>query len=252
MELPQFLDGLDLNNYEKDIILFLSSMDNADANTIYKKTKVPKGRIYSVLNSLIEKGFVDIIPTSPKKYVVDDVKEAIKNYLERKQNLLEESIREIETIEIKPKLFHLDKNAPSVYTFTGREEHLNALISLRNRAKRSLIQVAPIFVGTFASNLSLYKALNKGIKVRIITTKITTENKKNIRECLRLGAEVHILNSPDLVYFLVKDNDEFILGLEDYRNREERLSLMSRNRGLLVVLEQYFENLWEKSQKIDP
>ena len=251
MLLSQFIDGLDLNTYDKEIVLFLSSVDNADANTIYKKTKVPKGRIYSVLNGLVEKRFVDVIPTSPKKYKIDDVKEAIKNYLERKKDLIGKNINEINNIEIKPKLFNLDKNAPSVYTFTGREEHLNALISLRNRAKKRLMQVAPIFSGTFASNLSLYKALSKGTKVRVITTKITKENKKNIRECLKLGAEVRLLDSPDLVYFLVKDADEFILGLEDYRNKEERLSLISRNKGLLLVLEQYFDNLWKKSRKID-
>jgi sugar-specific transcriptional regulator TrmB len=251
MQLAQFVDGLDLNSYEKEIILFLASVDNADANIIYKKTKVPKGRIYSVLNSLIDKKFVNVIPTSPKKYKIDDIKESIKNYLEEKKNDLGRKIKESDDIEVKPKLFTLEKNAPSVYTFTGREEHLNALISLRNRAKKRLIQVAPIFIGTFASNIAMYKALNQGIKVKVITKKITKENKKNIKECLKLGAEVRFLDSPDLVYFLVKDTDEFILGLEDYRNKEERLSLISRNKGLLVVLEQYFDNLWKKSRKID-
>lgn len=250
MQLAQFVDELDLNSYDKEIILFLASVDNADANTIYKKTKVPKGRIYSILNSLIEKGFVNIIPTSPKKYKIDNVKESIKKYLEEKKTNLGKKIKEVENIEVKPKLFNLEKNAPSVYTFTGRKEHLNALISLRNRAKKRLIQVAPIFIGTFASNMAIYKALNKGIKVRVITKKITKENKKKIKECLKLGAEVRLLDSPDLVYFLVKDTDEFILGLEDFRNREERLSLISGNKGLLLVLEQYFEDLWNKSHKI--
>lgn len=251
MQLAQFVDGLDLNSYEKEIVLFLASVDNADANTIYKKTKVPKGRIYSVLNSLIDKQFVNVIPTSPKKYKIDDIKVSIKNYLETKKSDLGLKIKESEKIEVKPKLFTLEKNAPSVYTFTRREEHLNALISLRNRAKKRLIQVAPIFIGTFASNLAMYKALNKGIKVKVITKKITKENKKNIKECLKLGAEVKLLDDPNLVYFLLKDTDEFILGLEDYRNREERLSLISRNKGLLLVLEEYFENLWKKSRKID-
>ena len=251
MQLSQFIDELDLNSYEKEAILFLSSVDNADANTIYKKTKIPKGRIYSVLNSLVELGFANMIPTSPKKYKIDNVKESIKNYLELKKTDLGKKIKNVEDITVKPKLFTLEKNAPSVYSFTGRDEHLNALISLRNRAKNKLIQVAPIFAGTFASNRAIYKSLNKGIKVRIITKKITKENKKNIKECLNLGAEIRLLDSPDLIYFLVKDADEFILGLEDYRNKEERLSLISKNKGLLLVLEKYFENLWKKSRKID-
>ncbi|HII15746.1 MAG TPA: hypothetical protein HA362_05545 [Nanoarchaeota archaeon] len=251
MDLSQFIDGLDLSSYEKEAILFLSGVDNADAHTIYKNTKIPKGRIYSVLNSLVEKGFANIIPTSPKRYRIDNIQSAIKIYLETKQDLIGKSITEIDSLEVKPKVFRLEKNAPSVYAFTGREEHLNALISLRNRAKSSLIQVAPMFAGTFASNLSLYKAIHRGVKVRIITAAITKENKKSIREYLKLGAEVRILGSQDLVYFLIKDNDEFILGLEDYRNKEERLNLISRNKGLLLVLEQYFEGLWKRSRKIN-
>ncbi len=251
MDLSLFLDKLDLGSYEKEAILFLSSIKNANANMIYKNSKIPKGRIYSVLNSLVESGFVKIIPTNPKRYEIDNIKRSIKDYLEKKRDLIGKSITEVDTLEVKPKQFDLDKNAPSVYAFSGREEHLNALISLRNNAKSRLIQVAPIFTGTFASNLSLYKALNRRIKVKIITTSITKENKKNINECLRLGAEIRILNSSDLVYFLVKDTDEFILGMENYKNKEERLNIISRNKGLLLVLEQYFENLWKKAQKIE-
>ena len=251
MILAQFVDQLDLNSYEKEIFLFLTGVDNADANSIYKGTKVPKGRIYSVLNSLVEKNFVNIIPTSPKKYKVDNVKESLKNYLHSKKSIINKRLEQVDDLEVKPRMFSLDRNAPSVYTFTGKEEHLNALISLRNRAKKRLIQVAPLFVGTFASNMGIYKALRRGIKVKVITKKVTQGNKKNIKECLRLGANVRYLDSSDLVYFLIKDNNEFILGLENYRNREERLSLYSRNKGLLLVLEEYFEKLWKRSKRID-
>ncbi len=250
MELMQFVDNLNLNSYEKEIIIFLASIDSSDANNIYKNTKVPKGRIYSVLNSLVEKRFVNIIPTNPKKYKIDNIKNALKEYLELKKTEINQSIDEVEKVTFKPKSFYLEKNAPSVYTFTGREEHLNALISLRNRARKRLIQVAPIFKGTFASNMSLYKALNRGVDVRILVRKVTDENKKNIKECIKLGAKIKYLDSDELVYFLLKDYDEFILGLESYENKEERLSLISRNKALLVALEKYFDELWKKGKEV--
>ena len=251
MNLPQFVDGLDLNRYEKEVVMFLSGVDNASANVVYKKTMVPKGRIYSVLNSLVEKGFVNIIPTSPKKYKIEDMKESLKNYLKGKRMRIDESIKEVENLEIGPKMFQLERNAPSVYSFTGREEHLNALISLRNKAKKRIIQVAPLFVGTFASNLALYKALNRGVRVSVITRKVTKENKKKIMEAIKQGAEVRYLDSLELVHFLIMDGKEFLLGLQDYRKKEERLTLYSKNQGLLIALENYFDSLWVKAHKID-
>jgi len=49
---------------------------------------------------------------------------------------------------------------------------------------------------------------------------------------------------------LVKDDSEFILGVDDFRNQEERLNLISKNKNLISVLENYFENMWEKAAKI--
>ena len=251
MDLVQFIDKLDLNCYEKEIILFLASIDNAEAKTIYKNTKVPQGRIYSVLNNLVQKNLIKIIPTSPKKYKIENVKDSLKMYLEMKESSLKKRIEEINSLSINPKRFTLDKNTPSVYSFTGRDEHLNALISVRNQAKAELLQIAPLFDGTFASNVSIYKALQRGVKLKVITRKITPGNKKNIRECLSLGAEVRYVDSPDLIYFLIKDSEEFILGLEDHKNQEERLSLYSRNKGLLQVLRRYFEELWKDAKVIE-
>ena len=86
--------------------------------------------------------------------------------------------------------------------------------------------------------------------MRIITRKITLENKQNIYECLRLGGKVRLLNAPDLVSFMVQDAHEFILGVEDYKKREERLNLISSNKGLLSVFEQYFERLWKQAKNV--
>lgn len=251
MELSYFIDSIDLNKYEKEIIIYLSSVNNANANKIYKNTKIPKGRIYSVINSLIEKRFINLIPTNPKKYKIENIKESLKNYLNKKQTLIGKEIKKIKEIQLIPKSTNLDKKSPSVYSFTGRKEHLEALISLRNRAKKRLLNVAPLFVGSFASNMAIYKSINRGIKVKIITRKITKKNKKNIKECLKIGAQVRVLNSFDLLNYLIKDNNEFLLGLQDYKNNEERLNLISRNKGLLIILEKYFNELWKKSKKIN-
>jgi sugar-specific transcriptional regulator TrmB len=250
MQLDQFIDTIGFNKYEKEVILFLSGTNASTAAQVYKKTQIPKGRIYSVLNNLIDKGLVMVIPVSPKKYAIEDVRSVLKNYLKAEKNQLSKRIDQTEALELKPKEFDLENKAPSVYTFSGREAHLNALIELRNKAKKSLIQIAPIFTGTFSSNRALHKAVKRNVSVRIITRAITKANAKNIKECLRLGADVRVCNSPELVHFSIRDSQDFLLGLEDYRNKEERLVLISKNPGLRLSLEDFFEKMWIKSKKI--
>ncbi len=250
MELAQFLDGLKLNKYEKEVILYLSNVNSADAGTIYKNTKVPQGRIYSVLQSLKIDGFVDVIPTSPKKFRIKNLKYSLKKYLESKKNDLENQMNKVESIEEGKKSFNLDKNDPSVHIFTGRDEHINALISLRDNVKSEFLQIAPWFIGTYASNLSLHKSLKRGVNVKIIIKEITDKNRKNVKEAIAHGAEIKRFDSKDLLSLAIIDSKEFLLGVQNYDNQEERLTLLSQNKALCSSLENTFYGFWKKAKPI--
>lgn len=250
MNVQEFINNLDFNRYEREVLLFLVGIDTADARVIYKHTSVPKGRLYSVLNHLKEKGLIQIIPTKPKRYKIEDIQGSLRHYLEQKKSLLHEKIELVEALQLQPKLQLEERNKPHLSMFNGRGEHLRALMEVRNKAKTRLLQVAPIATGTFASNLSLYKALDRGVKVRLLIRKITAQNRKNILECIKRGAEVRALDSEELIYFLIKDNDEFILGLEDYSNNEERIGVTGRNKSLVLMFEHYFEQLWKKGKMV--
>ncbi|NQU99011.1 hypothetical protein HQ533_06125 [Candidatus Woesearchaeota archaeon] len=250
MSLANFLDKLKLNSYEKEIIVYLALVDNSNAHTIYKNVRVPKGRIYSVLQELIEKNIVKIIPTSPKKYEIRNVKKTLKEYLTRKQTELEKKKEEVEELELEPKKFLLDKKAPSVNLFTGREEHLEAATSLREHAKKEILQIAPLFIGTFASNLSLYKALKRGVKAKAIIPAVTDKNRKKTKEALKHGCEVRISESEKMMSMLIIDSEEFLLGVNRHGHQEERLTIYSRNKAILETMKETFLKLWEEAKPI--
>ncbi|MBT7903240.1 hypothetical protein HN587_05235 [Candidatus Woesearchaeota archaeon] len=251
MELSQVLDSLNLNKYEKETILYLSTVDSASAKDIYKNTQVPKGRIYSIIQELKEYNFVKVIPTSPKTYKIEDIKDSLKLFINQKKENLNNKLTQIDNLGVIPKKFNIKKKDPSVLIFTGRDEHMNALIFMRSSAKKELIQIAPLFVGKYSSNLALYKALNRKVKVKIIIKKITSQNKKNVTECILLGADIRQLNSPELLSLLIKDNQEFLLGVQDHRREEERLTLFSKNPALLESLQATFIKLWKKANKVN-
>jgi sugar-specific transcriptional regulator TrmB len=249
-ELARFVEELRLTLYEKEIILYLSTVDMADARAIYKNSKVPQGRIYSVLQELKQKGFVEITPTKPKKYQIKNIKESLKQYLKQKQDDLQEKIIEVKDLEIKPKSFLQEEKAPSVNFYYGREEHLKAVVTLRENAKKELLQMAPLFAGHYASMLSVQRALKRGVKMKILVWNITAKNKKQIRNCITNGGEIRKSTAADAFSIVIKDSSETLIGVQDFRKKEERLVVHTQNPSLIKALRDTFFRLWRQATPI--
>lgn len=244
MELIQYLDRLKLTLYEKEAILYLSRVNLADAKAVYKNTKIPQGRIYSVLKELQKKGFVITIPDKPKRYQIKDIKK-LEFYLQKRKATLDEKIEEINSIELKPKSYNVQESEPSVRIFNGREEHLNQVIRFRETTKKEIIQIAPSFIGTFPTRLSLRKVLERKRKIRIIIQEVNSKNKKNIEIGLKYGAEIKVNKEIKGFSIMIKDSDEAIFSAHNYENKEERTSICSRNKGLIIALKKTFFELWK-------
>lgn len=249
MRLEEFIISLDLNKYEREIILFLSQVDDADAKSIYKNTKVPQGRIYGVLNELRIKDLIIEIPIKPKKYKIDDIKKTLKNYLLKKKLDLDIKSREAEDIEIQ-KIQIQSKTIPSSNVYIGREAHINAIVRMRNDAKRELLQIAPLFEGNFASRLSIQRALKSGVEIRIITMNVNKKNNDSVRNCIKFGGEIRTMQNLEPVTLLIRDSKEFILGIQNRENAEERMIISSYNTALLKLLRKNFFDNWKKAKPV--
>ncbi len=250
MDIFQFLEELGFTSYEKEAIKYLSGVNGTTAIDIYKHSKIPQGRIYSVLQELHSKGIVDIIPTKPKKFIIKDIKNSLKTYLENKEANIQNMKNQVSDItfptqkDILPKL-------DSVSILSGRQEHLNAVATIRNEAKKELLQCAPTFQGSPQSAMTLKNALKRNIGIKIIISGITEKNIFMVRSCVENGGEVRI--SPNLhnLSLLIKDREEFIVGVHDYRIKEERIMIQSRNEALLESLISTFNKLWKKAMPIE-
>ena len=64
----KFLQDIGLDNKEIDIYLGLLQVDSSSVLELSKKTKILRTSIYSVLDSLIEKGLVSEIKKGKKSY----------------------------------------------------------------------------------------------------------------------------------------------------------------------------------------
>ncbi len=68
--LVSLLRELGFKPYEAKAYVALLKLQSASASEIALKTGIPQPRIYDVLNSLVEKGFLEVILTKPRKFRV--------------------------------------------------------------------------------------------------------------------------------------------------------------------------------------
>jgi Predicted transcriptional regulators len=64
----QLIQHLDLKEYESLALVFLLESGRTTAPTVADATGIPKPRVYGVLDSLADHGFIKIIPGRPKEY----------------------------------------------------------------------------------------------------------------------------------------------------------------------------------------
>src|SRR6056297_1829844 len=62
------LEYLELKEYETTALEHLLSIGRTTAPNLAEATEIPKARIYSVLESLANQGYIKIIPGRPKEY----------------------------------------------------------------------------------------------------------------------------------------------------------------------------------------
>lgn len=177
------------------------------------------------------------------------MKIALKIYFDRQQAELERRTASIDTLEVTPKKFSV-KNEPSVNILTGKEEHMTTIGKLRATAEKEILQAAPTFKGNYASMLSIRKALDRGIMMKVIIWKITTKNKPRIKDCLEHGGDMRLTTNKEELSFFIRDEEELLVGIQHRGRSEERVNVLIRNEPLLHILKDFFFKLWNKARPL--
>lgn len=107
-ELTDFLKNANLSTYEIKTFLCLLFSNTLTAKEICKRTKVPNGRIYEVLEELREKSLIEVQDSRPKNYRSVPFNTAFKNLISFKENerrretsFLSNQAKKIETLLYK-------------------------------------------------------------------------------------------------------------------------------------------------------
>ena len=89
MKEAKTLTALGLSTYEADAYTTLISKGMSNADEISKRTKIPYGRVYSVLSALVGRGLVNVQNSRPKVFSPVEPKVALKRLLETQKTFFD-------------------------------------------------------------------------------------------------------------------------------------------------------------------
>jgi len=271
----EFLSLLDLTEYEADALEELLLLGRTTAPDLAEATGIPKARIYGVLDSLSEAGYVKIIPGRPKRYQPYDPSEIADRAVANQRHAYERFREDVEAIEesfvdaygpvrdrgvdeLTPTedLFHVvDVGEPS-----ERETR-----RLFDEAEESVYVLTKSFGYIDAVRPAIRNAVDRGVDVDVLLLApdhLSTENERRQAEIRDLLAEafpsvsVRIIDrvlpwrgtfaDPSLEY----DSGQGLLMVEQEEiPNHHRQAAVTENPSFVAGLWQYFDLLWRHESR---
>ncbi|HII81476.1 MAG TPA: TrmB family transcriptional regulator [Methanosarcina sp.] len=266
MQKTKLLKEIGLSAYESAVYLSLLKLGVSEASTIHKDAEVPYGKVYSILDSLVEKGLVEVQRSRPKKYkgVKPDI--ALDRIFKKKEFEVE---KELETLKLKiDELKKILMSIPSLKTkdeifwTTGVTEAdiKKVVISLFSEAKESLCVVPhslgmPVLTIIFADFVRL---LERGVKVNMLVSPqfnnfvsfISNKDEKTV-EVLKKKLEIRAVKSTNS-YFGIVDNNLVILLQPHPLDRDRLVSVVKIwDAELAKSLRKEFEVMWKMGKTFE-
>jgi len=268
---------LDLTEYEAAALEELLLLGRTTAPDLAEATGIPKARIYGVLDSLSEAGYVKVIPGRPKRYQPHDASEIADRAVANQRHAYERFREDIKTVEesfvdaytpvrdrgvddLSPTedLFHVvDVGEPS-----ERETR-----RLFDEAEESVYVLTKSFGYIDAIRPAMRNAVDRGVVVDVLLLApdhLSEENERRQGEIRDLLAEefpsisVRIIDrvlpwrgtfvDPNLEY----DSGQGLLMVEQEEiPNHHRQAAVTENPSFVAGLWQYFDLLWRHESAPD-
>jgi len=235
------LHEMGLNAYEIDTYITLLDGGKMTAMEISEKAQVPYSKIYEVLNSLKEKGWIKSGENRPTKYYPIPPIEAtrfIKLQLEDKyaawENIVSEDLQPLyEQREIVER--------PEMLILRGQQAVLTKLDEMLKMASKEIVVAAPKFAKPIIVIANpWFSNLKKNIKIQLmIAGNSTEEGEFKYLDISEVRLRDHMFGGGIIV-----DGKEAMLFLGDDK---PSIVIWSAHIGIVSFAREYFQFLWNTS-----
>jgi sugar-specific transcriptional regulator TrmB len=217
-------------------------LGKASAADVSKHSKVPYGRIYTVLDSLEAKSLIRLIPEEIKKYQPTDPEE-LEKYLTEKKNQLDRIHEKLKTY----KTIYSEHVADAVQVAFGRRNFHKLSDQMRLAQKYSYsikytFELHPAFV----REIHGYK--KRKIDYKVIG-RFDEETKENVSEWQKIHEIIKPIENSGVAISMVDDN-EMLIGMI-----KSNTTLLIKDQSFIKLLKElfisYYETHDEKGNKIN-
>jgi len=236
------LHELGLNAYEVDAYVILLDGGQMTAMEISREAKVPYSKIYEVLNSLKEKGWIRSNETRPFKYYPVSPSEATaytKQLLEDRYHGFEQTVAEtLQPLYEKRDLVE----RPDILILHGQQAVINKLEEVLKKANKEVMIAAPVFAKPILASADvLLSGLKKTVIVKLMAAGKSDDWKslKKISSLSELRVRDHMFGGG-----VIADGKEAMLFLGEDK---PSLVIWSNHVGLVGFAREYFQFLWDSS-----
>ncbi len=94
----ELLERLDLKEYEATALAHLLSSGRTTAPDVSEATGIPKARVYGVLSSLADAGFIKVIPGRPKEYLPKPPEDILERAKENRRQSFRDYCTHVESL----------------------------------------------------------------------------------------------------------------------------------------------------------
>jgi len=237
------LRELGLTDYETRAYLALLGRGALSASQVSENAQVPYSKIYETLSSLESKGWVESQSGRPSKYFPKAPSEALANM----KLQLEDKVKNWEKIvldELEPFYEHRElREKPDIWILRGEFNTLAKLKEMIGKTKNELMIAAPFMPQTLADSATrLFQQLSSNVKVQIMVAGKAKEwNLEKLREFADVRVRDHMFGGGVIV-----DGKEAMLFLGEDK---PTLVIWSNHLGLVQFAKEYFQYLWDTSNK---
>lgn len=201
------LRDIGFTEYEGRVYVALISLGRARAKEISEITSIAYPKVYDVLASLKQKGFIEELGR-PKVFRPVDPSKAIKSHVEEKVSLLRSKAEQL--IDVLATKFRISSGGKSeALVIQSKRSVLDKLRDLVLKAKREILISAPSFdvLGIKTLFLDLNVARKRGVDVKILTSPLALG--ANVEDVLEV-ADIRVKEGLE-GYYVITDSGSLLI-----------------------------------------
>lgn len=246
--MEELLRQLNLTQYEIKAYIALLKVDKVTAYQLGGLSKIPSGRIYDVVESLVSKGIVSILPGTPRLVMAIEPKIALKGLLAKKDQEWRNKSSQLSHVINK-----LEKKEEKeiVILSKGEDLYYQTLVEMHCKVKKELLSIlgglTPPKKGIDLIT-STKMILKKGGKIKSIVP-LDKYNIEMAKKMIRIGVQLRDSPVKNLRMHIV-DGKYAMITIVDKNNSKNRSIIKINQRESVQALREMFLALWGKSKQI--